>query len=265
MKRGKKMNRLDSVSNEKIKLAVKIAASAKARKETGLFFLEGLRLCRDSALTGTAIRYAFITDKAYEKFGSDADFICWKAKESYLISEPVADKLSLTQTSQGFFCLCEKSPSLPLSSVDFEGKYIALENIQDPANLGAVCRTAEALGINGAILCGCCDCYSPKSQRAAMGSLLRLPVFESDDLCRDIGFLKEKGMAVYATSPDSSAEKITEISMDGGVICVIGNEGNGVSDEVFSLCRRVTIPMQGNAESLNASMAAAITMWEMMR
>lgn len=259
------MNRLDSVSNEKIKTAVKIATSSKMRKETGLFFLEGLRLCRDSALTGTVIRYFFVTDKAYEKFRDDTEYILSKSRESYLISEAVADKLSVTQTSQGFFCLCEKSDSLSLSSVDTEGKYIALENIQDPANLGAVCRTAEALGIKGAILYSCCDRYSPKSQRAAMGSLLRLPVIESDNLCGDIEVLKNMGMKVYATSPDSSAEKITEVSMEGGVICVIGNEGNGVSDEVFSLCKKVTIPMQGNAESLNASMAAAIAMWEMMR
>lgn len=259
------MNRLDSVSNEKVKKTVKIAASSKERKETGLFFLEGLRLCRDSAVTGTSVKYAFITDKAYEKFSDDAEFICSKAEEAYLISEAVADKLSLTQTSQGFFCLCEKKDALPLSEIDTDGKFIALENIQDPANLGAVCRTAEALGIKGAILYSCCDRYSPKSQRAAMGSLLRLPVFESTDLCADIEYLRSKGMKVYATSPDSSSAKITEISMDGGVVCVIGNEGNGVSEEVFSLCEKVTIPMKGNAESLNASMAAAITMWEMMR
>ena len=123
------MNRLDSVSNEKIKTAVKIASSAKARRETGLFFLEGLRLCRDSALTGTAVRYAFITDKAFEKFTEDAELICSKASEAYLVSEAVADKLSLTQTSQGFFCLCEREEALPLSAIDFSGKYIALENI----------------------------------------------------------------------------------------------------------------------------------------
>lgn len=259
------MNRLDSVSNEKIKTAVKIASSAKTRKETGLFFLEGLRLCRDSALTGTVIRYCFVTDKAYEKFRDDAEFIFSKSRESYLISEAVAAKLSHTQTSQGFFCLCEKSDSLTFSDIDADSKYIALENIQDPANLGAICRTAEALGIKGAVLYGCCDRYSPKSQRAAMGSLLRLPVIESEDLCSDIKKLKNMGVKVYATSPDSGAEKITEVSMEGGVICVIGNEGNGVSDEVFSLCEKVTVPMKGNAESLNASMAAAITMWEMMR
>lgn len=259
------MNRLDSVSNEKIKTAVKIASSSKMRKETGLFFLEGLRLCRDSALTGTVIRYSFVTDKAYEKYRDDAEFIFSASRESYLISEAVADKLSLTQTSQGFFCLCEKSDAFTLSSVDAEGKYIALENIQDPANLGAICRTAEALGIRGAILYSCCDRFSPKSQRAAMGSLLRLPVIESENLCDDIEKLKNMGMKIYATSPDSTAKKITETPMKGGVICVIGNEGNGVSEEVFSLCEKITIPMQGNAESLNASMAAAITMWEMMR
>ncbi len=259
------MNRLDSVSNEKIKTAVKISKSSKARKETGLFFLEGLRLCRDSALTGTVIRYAFVTDKAYERFTEDAEFIFSSAEEAFLIPEAVAAKLSLTESSQGFYCLCKREKSMSLSSIDEKGKYIALENIQDPANLGAICRTAEALGIDGAIVCGCCDRFSPKSQRAAMGSLLRLPIYESESLSEDILMLKEKGMKLYATSPDSSSEKITEVSMEGGVVCIIGNEGNGVSDEVFSLCKKITIPMQGNAESLNASMAAAITMWEMMR
>lgn len=259
------MNRLDSISNEKIKLAVKVAASSKTRKETGLFFLEGLRLCRDAAFTGTKIAYAFVTDKAYEKFTEDAEFILKKADKSFLISEAVANKLAQTETSQGFFCLCEIENSASLDKIDVNGKYIALENIQDPANLGAVCRTAEALGINGAILFGCCDRYSPKSQRSAMGSLLRLPVYESKNLVSDLLFLKEKGMKVYATSPDASSVKITEAVMHGGVVSVIGNEGNGVSEEVFSVSEKITIPMLGNAESLNASMAAAITMWEMMR
>lgn len=259
------MNRLDSVSNDKVKLAVKVASSSKARKEKGLFFLEGLRLCRDSALTGTVIEYAFFSDKAFEKYTDEAEFIMRKAKEAYLVSESVASKLSLTETSQGFYCLCRKGESLSFSRIDTMGKYIALENIQDPANLGAVCRTAEALGIKGAILYNCCDRYSPKSQRAAMGSLLRLPVYESEDIVSDLVSLKEKGMKIYATSPDGNALKITEASMSGGVVSVIGNEGNGVSDEVFAVSERITIPMLGNAESLNASMAAAITMWEMMR
>ncbi len=259
------MNRIDSVSNEKIKYAVKIAASSSKRKEDKVFFLEGLRLCRDAALTGIKIKTAFFTDKAFEKNGDDALFISEKAETSYLISAAVADKMSLTENSQGFYCLCEYSWVLSEKDIDEKGKYIALENVRDPSNLGAICRTAEALGISGAIMCGCCDRLSPKAQRAAMGSLLRLPVIETDNLPTMLLSLKERGMRLYATTPDEKAEVITKSDMNGGVVSVIGNEANGVTDETFAVCEKLTIPMKGRAESLNASMAAAITMWEMMR
>ncbi len=257
------MLKIDSVSNDKIKLAVKIASSSKHRKNEGLFFLEGVRLCRDAALTGTEIEYAFFTSSAIEKFIDDVNFIADKAKHYFEISPSVAQKLSQTDSSQGVFCVCRISENR--HSINTKGKYIALENIQDPANLGAIARTAEALGIDGAILCTCTDVYSPKSQRAAMGSLLRLNIVQCDNLVELLLSLKQKGMKLYATTPDFNAEKITECDMTGGIVAVIGNEGNGVSDEVFEICRKVTIPMLGRAESLNASMAAAITMWEMMR
>lgn len=259
------MNRIDSVANEKIKYAVKVSASSSRRKEDRVFFLEGLRLCRDAALTGITIRMAFFTDKAYEKNNEDALFIAEKAREAYLVSEAVANKMSLTENSQGFYCLCEYTGALSEKDIDTSGKYIALENVRDPSNLGAVCRTAEALGIKGAILSGCCDRFSPKAQRAAMGSLLRLPVVETDNLPEFLSALSEKGMKLYATTPDEKVGKITESDMNGGVVCVIGNEANGVTDETFAVCEKLTIPMLGRAESLNASMAAAITMWEMMR
>ena len=256
---------IDSVSNERIKSAVKIASSAKTRRQTNMFFLEGLRLCRDAAVTGYEIDSFFVSARAYERFKDDADFIAERAKASFIISDLVENKLALTQTSQGFFCLCRMREDSDISEVDFTGKYIALENIQDPANLGAVCRTAEALGISGVIAEGGCDIYSPKAQRAAMGSLLRLPVIRCEDLAETLCYLGENGMKLYATTPDFDAEKITLCDMSGGVVSVIGNEANGVSDEIFELCQKVTIPMLGRAESLNASMAAAITMWEMMR
>lgn len=257
------MLKIDSLANEKIKFTAKIISSSKHRKKEGLFFLEGLRLCRDAALSGTEIEYAFFTAKAIEKSGADVAFISENAKSSFEISDSVALKLSQTETSQGFFCLCKMKKGS--EGIIYSGKYIALENIQDPSNLGAIARTAEALGIDGAILSGCCDRFSPKSQRAAMGSLLRLNITECDNLPEMLSELKQKGMKLYATTPDEKAQKITSSDMSGGVVAVIGNEGNGVSDEVFSLCERVTIPMLGRAESLNASMAAAITMWEMMR
>ncbi len=257
------MDRIESTSNEKIKLAVKVASSSRYRKETSLFFLEGLRLCRDAAVTGYEIECAFVTEAALQKLGDESDVILSSAKHSYVISRSVEQKITQAQTPQGIFCLCKKRETE--HEIDFSGKYIALENVQDPANFGAICRTAEALGINGAITFGCCDLYNPKTQRAAMGSALRLPIIETDNLKNTLLELSEKGMKLYATTPRNDVDKITDTDFSGGSVAVIGNEGNGVSDGIFSVCRKITIPMGGRAESLNASVAAAITMWEMMR
>lgn len=257
------MLRIESASNDKVKLAVKIGSSAKYRKQTGMFFIEGLRLCRDAALTGYEIETTFVTEYAAEKFSDDINFIASSSKNVFLISENIEKKITQAQNPQGVFCLC-KTKKINLT-IDFSGKYIALENVQDPANLGAIFRTAEALGISGAIIYRCCDIYNPKAQRSAMGSALRLPVIESEDLRETLNGLSLKGMKLYATTPDSTVTKITDEDLSGGVIAVIGNEGNGVSEEIFEICQKVTIPMAGRAESLNASMAAAITMWEMMR
>ncbi len=257
------MLRIESASNDKIKTAVKVATSSKYRRQTGLFFLEGLRLCRDAAITGYEIETTFVTDFAAEKFSEDVTFITQASENSFIISENVEKKITQAQTPQGIFCICRKRKIN--HEIDLSGKYLALENVQDPANLGAVFRTAEALGISGAITYCCCDIYNPKAQRAAMGSALRLPIIESDNLKETLLGLKNGGMKIYATTPDSSACKITAENLSGGVVAVIGNEGNGVSDEIFEICQKVTIPMAGRAESLNASMAAAITMWEMMR
>ncbi|MDE5996506.1 MAG: RNA methyltransferase, partial [Eubacterium sp.] len=127
-------------------------------------------------------------------------------------------------------------------------------------------RTAEALGINGAICYNCCDIYNPKALRASMGSILRLPVILSDNLVSDIEAAKENGFSFYATVPDKHAEDITKINFPASSVIIIGNEGNGISEEVKAAANKlVTINMLGRAESLNASMAGAIAMWEMLR
>ena len=129
----------------------------------------------------------------------------------------------------------------------------------------AIVRTAEALGINGALLHNCCDVYNPKALRASMGGMLRLPFMQSENLAEDIKKYKSQGFSVYAAVPDASAQDITKIEFHGSDICVIGNEGNGVSGEVLAECAPLTINMLGRAESLNASVAGTIVMWEMLR
>ena len=150
-------------------------------------------------------------------------------------------------------------------AIEKGGRYLALEQVQNPQNLGAAARTAEALGIAGLIVSGGCDRFNPKALRASMGSLLRLPVMQVEDLA---SWLKAQNETILtlATVPDMRATSICTLDFSGGAIAVVGNEGNGVSDAVLSAVReRVTIPMRGAAESLNASAAATITMWEMMR
>lgn len=261
------MEKIISVQNTKIKYVSKLVSSAKERKKSGEFVLEGVRLCRDAALSGVIIREAFFTADAYAKNTEDVDFIVTKSDASYEISEEVAKKISDTQTSQGVFLRCENTKNeTDFSVFSPDGKYIVLENLQDPSNLGAVARTAEALGINGAVLVSCCDVFNPKAQRAAMGSLFRLPFVRINDINEMFSFAKKKNIKTVATVVDSSADKINKADLSGGVFLIIGNEGNGINPLTAEKCDlRVTIPMLGRAESLNASMAACIAMWEVLR
>lgn len=259
------MTVIESASNEKIKNAAKLSSSSKERKEKREFFLEGLRLCRDAAECGVSIKSFFYTENALEKHENDVNFIASKAERSFFVSKAAAQKMSDTQNPQGFFCVCPFLPETGEKRIFEGGKFIALQNVQDPSNLGAIARTAEALGVTAIVAENGCDIYNPKAQRAAMGSLLRLPVIKTENLCALLEKCKKSGFKAYATTPAENAALITECDMSGSVIAVVGNEGNGVSENVFEVCESVTIPMKGRAESLNASVAAALTMWELMR
>ncbi|MBR3961788.1 MAG: RNA methyltransferase, partial [Clostridia bacterium] len=149
-----------------------------------------------------------------------------------------------------------------ISEIDKKGRYIALENLSDPSNLGAISRTAEALGISGIIVSGnSCDPYSPKALRASMGTLLRMPVIIVDDF---VEFLQASGLKLFACVV-RGGKKITDVIFSDGAAVLIGNEANGLTDSAISACEKITIPMSGSAESLNASVAAAIAMWELKR
>ncbi len=258
------MEKITSKSNNLIKETAKLFTSRKARYENHQFALEGARLCFDAINSGYAPEMLFFTEELQSKYPAEIEKAVAASKRAALISSEVSAKLSETQTPQGVFAVCAMKPFA--ERAEQGKKYIALDNLQDPANLGAILRTAEALGIGGAILYNCCDAYNPKALRAAMGSSLRLPMIISDNLVRDITELKANGFSVFATVPDRDAQDITKISFPASSVCVIGNEGNGISDEVKAASGNlVTINMLGRAESLNASMAGAIAMWEMLR
>ena len=255
---------IQSRTNTKIKDGCRLTASAKYRREQGLFTLEGLRLCADAAQSGCQVQTLFLTADAEEKGGERLKILLKNAQKIYTVTEEVAEKLSDTVSSQGVFAILQMLPETALA-IQKGGKYVVLDTVQNPQNLGAIARTAEAFGVNGLIVGGGCDRYNPKALRASMGSLLRLPVFETEDLAatvREIG----KTVPTFATVPDCTAESICAQDFSGGAAAIIGNEGNGVREAVLSAAqKRVTIPMRGNAESLNAAAAATVTVWEMMK
>lgn len=258
------MEKITSKTNNLIKHAAKLSASGSARKKCGQFILEGVRLCCDVLNSDIRLLTVFVTEACLERYRDDIMSLLEKSEKSYLISDEIAGKLADTVHPQGLFSICEAG--INQMDLQADGKYIILDQIQDPSNLGAIIRTAEALGLNGAIVSGGADLYNPKALRASMGSLLRMPVRLAAHLPQVLLELKAVGIPVFAAVPDRGAKRITAVPMQGCVAAVIGNEANGVSRPVLEIADQiVTIPMGGRAESLNAATAASIVMWEMTR
>lgn len=257
---------ISSRDNPQIKRAARLAASSRSRRENGLFVVEGVRLCLDALRSGLSVETLFYTVEGAQRYPAAIAELRQAAAASFETEPSAFKKITDTVTPQGALCLCPIPDRAEPKAVDPKGKYAALEHIADPANLGAMARTAEALGIDGLILSpDCCDPYSPKSLRAGMGALFRVPLFPVGDFYKTLAGLKEQGMALYAALPRQDAQSVTELRFGPGSVVVIGNEGNGLTDKTVGLCRPITIPMGGRAESLNAAAAATILMWEMLR
>lgn len=260
------MEKITARTNEKIKYAARLAESASFRRENGEFLLEGARLCSDAAQSGVETVRAFFTAKALWKYEEYVKSVMSASEACFEISAEVSQKLSGTESSQGVFCICRMRNTSEKEKIDRNGKYLALENIQDPSNLGAICRSVEAIGLDGLIVSGGCDIYNPKALRSSMGSLLRMNVTETTELAQMLVKAGESGMLTLASVPDRNAADIRTISKNGGIICCVGNEGSGLAAETVSACTQsVTIPMSGRAESFNAAAAAAILAWELKR
>lgn len=260
--------KISSRDNRKIKETAKLISSTKYRRETGLFVIEGLRLCCDAAGCGVEIDTLFITDDAFERYGDKMTELISTAKEIFSVTEEVFSKISDTSSPQGVLAVC-KTPDIELNvdKITSNGRYVVCENVSDPSNLGAISRTAEALGVNGMIIVGNgCDPFGPKVQRASMGSLLRLPMYKFREIKAAYEFLHNCSITVYASVVDREAKKVTDVSFGDGSAVVIGNEGNGLTDEAKQICdEQITIPITGRAESFNAAAAAAILLWELIK
>lgn len=249
---------ITSRENGKIKYASRLAVSAAQRRADGAFLAEGYKLCRDLA-AACAPQMAFYTEAARQKHPDLAALAC----PQYLIPPHVAEKLSDTASGQGVFAVL-KMPSPPADVLRPGGRYLALERVQDPGNVGALLRSAAAFGYTAAILSpGCADPFAPKTLRAGMGAAGHLPILQTGDLPATLADLAAKGItclaaALYHSRPLSALPG----PWPGGVCLLIGSEGQGLSDAAIAACHAsVRIPIHPAVESLNAGVAGGVLLW----
>lgn len=258
-------NIITSKDNPVIKLYQKLSSSKKERLQYGLFVLEGLRITEDALREESGITHLILTKQAFEKYGEELFQVDLRTARTIVISNELGNKIASTDCTQGVFAICSipVKRNIPLKR---DGKYAVLYGLQDPGNVGMIIRTADALGMDGIILCGSCDLYSPKVIRSTMGSVFRMDITIENDTERLFDMLSQAGIMSCASVIDKDAERITQCSFEGGQAVFIGNEGNGLPREISQRCdRRITIPMNGNINSLNAAMAAGIMMWELAK
>lgn len=261
------MDVIKSKDNKNVKYISKLISSTKFRREEQKFVIEGVRLCTDAVKSSAPIDILVYSESAFVKYCDTVKDISVVAGSVICVADHIFCALSDTKTPQGVLCVVKTLDKQSYFDKIIEnGIIVALDNIQDPSNLGTILRSADALGISGVVLSSdCCDIYSPKVARGSMGAVFRIPFCITDDLVSFIRKFNNHGTS-YACVLDESAVTIDKAEFNAPVLSVIGNEGNGVSQPVIDACKsKLYIPMKNNAESLNAAIAASIIMWEMIK
>ena len=256
---------ITSASNPRIKRLVELRKKAKLRRESGLFLIEGTRLCMDTP--GQSVEEAYVTQRWLAE-APEKDRERLRQFPVTVVTEEVLAKAADTASPQGILCVA-KTPSYTWKDLLKPCRaplLLILEDIQDPGNLGTMFRTAEAAGATGIVMSrGTVDLFNPKVVRATMSAVFRLPFLFSADLCADIRFLQAQGIGVYAAHLGGS-RPYDALPLLQGSAFLIGNEGNGLSDRSAEAAdEKIIIPMAGAAESLNAAMAAGILLFEAAR
>lgn len=257
---------ITSTSNAKVKRLVNLKKKRKVREEEDAFLTEGIRMFRE--VPPELLKEVYVSESFYKKEGEVIRQVMKKSQAKLEeLSDSVFQYASDTKTPQGILCVV-KQKHYTLSEVA-QGDaplLMVLERLQDPGNLGTILRTAEGAGVTGIILSeDCVDLYNPKTIRSTMGSVYRMPFVYVPDLADALENLKEMGIKSYAAHLAGVRDYDEEDYVEPCAF-LIGNEGNGLSDELAGLADTyVKIPMEGQVESLNAAIAASVLMFEAAR
>lgn len=251
---------ITSLSNPRVKEAAELVKKASARKERGLFVVEGRRFAGEIPLERLVTAYA--TPEFAES--PDGASLCEKLGAE-LVSPAVMAKMSDTKSLQSILALVKMAPESSRETMG-SGPLLALERIQDPGNLGTLFRTAEAAGAGGIILDReTADPYSPKALRSTMGAIFRVPFMIADSLREKLKDYKQQGYSLLAAHL-AGKKSYDSADYGGKNIIMLGNEGNGLSQDLADMADElVRIPMEGQAESLNVAVAGALLLYEAHR
>lgn len=261
---------ISSESNVQIKELARLQKNARYRRKERRFVAEGMKLTREAAAHGR-LEKVYISEALYgQKWkGMPEQEIAREFDGVFveIVSDAVFGRVSETVTPQGILAMV-RMPGYTLEDILSSEKklFLLLEDLRDPGNLGTILRTSEGAGISGVILSrGSVDLFNPKVVRATMGSVFRVPFVYVEDFIGAIEEMKRRGIAVYGTRMEGSiCYDWADYRKASGI--VIGNEANGISREVAEkLTGSIRIPMEGNLESLNAAVAAAVVMYEAAR
>ena len=252
---------ITSTSNQQVKNLLQLQKKSKARKEQGVFVVEGVKMFREAPADWIVKTYVS------QEFLKKEEASVLKDREYEIVEDRVFKTMSDTMTPQGILAVVRQPVSSLEQLLNEPAPFVmVLENIQDPGNLGTILRTAEGAGVNGILMSrDTVDIFNPKTIRSTMGSVYRVPFLYVGDICETVRKLKNKGISAYAAHLKGTGS-YDEQDYTKGTAFLIGNEGNGLTDELADLADTyIRIPMYGKVESLNAAIASAVLMYEAQR
>lgn len=254
--------RVQSYSNKTLKLVLSLYTN-KGRAKSGMFVIEGKKFVDELPLHWEASFYVLS-----QTFFADNDITSYEGNaDCYIVPDELFKRLADTTSPQGILAVAKQKIYQLEDILNGDNPLIiVLEETNDPGNLGTILRIGDAAGVTGILLStGCVDIYNPKVLRAAAGAVFHLPIVTDSNLSEDIPKLKEKGIRVYASNLQAASYPYS-MPLDRASAIIIGNEARGIS-EATAACAdyNVKLPMPGAAESLNASVACGILVYEAVR
>ncbi len=264
-----------SRANDLVKLFASLK-DKKGREKNGLFIAEGEKLFSEMLAKNIPIEYVLVSEDYYKDKGDEVknalSSTAYSSCRIIVLGQEAFEKISTEKAPQGIVTVAKYLDFFRrvyiINNEEFENdvssRFLALMSVRDPGNLGAIIRSAAAFGVNHLLLSSdCADLYNPKTIRSAMGGLFSLKATVTDDFCSLIGAAHANGRRVYAAELREGAVSLADSDLKSGDIVVIGNEGHGIDPIFSSLCDgSIYIPICEGTESLNASVAASIFIYE---